>query len=137
MEIFDFTDKVSKKLKGTEFEAKDINTIVNYLNYCFGEKNDFFIDKFNRSSLKDIQHFYNKVKSNIIMTYTTSVMEDIGVNELKVIKYIFQTLLNKYGEVSTKLTDKGLTFQKQEIRSIITALGVQMKSIQVAVVDEE
>jgi hypothetical protein len=123
MEIFNFEDKVVGKLVDTTLRAKDVNNIVNYLNYCFSSKNDFNIDKFNKTSLKNIQHFYNKLKTNIIMVSSYSIFDNIEEVELKAIKYVFQTLLNKYSDIHNDMTNSGVIMEKQDVRNIITGIG--------------
>lgn len=97
--MVDFTNKLkSKNLPAEEVTA--INEFVNFINFCFTEKNNFFITSFNKYSLRRIYTFYNTLKSNIICE-TNNITDNMVPEDIKCIKFVICNLLKKYVECTT------------------------------------
>lgn len=106
----DFTNKIETKLFCKEQDNKtvssDINKLIILLNYCFLNKNDFFIENFNRYYIKSISQFYHELKINILdveLNGFTSFAEFVNLNKnpktSKLIKFICKSYLIKFNDL--------------------------------------
>lgn len=109
MEQKDYADKITDKLKmltsvdDTEIAAQDINNFVNFMNYSFYKRNNFFIDNFNLNALKKIYPAYNKLKTNIFDLSCTYIFKNITVPQLKSIKFIIFNAINNYQNINNEI----------------------------------
>lgn len=109
MEQKDYADKITDKLKmltsvdDTEVAAQDINNFVNFMNYSFYKRNNFFINNFNLNALKKIYPAYNKLKTNIFDLSCTYIFKNITVPQLKSIKFIVFNAINNYPNINNEI----------------------------------
>ena len=89
--------------------AQAVNEMINFLNYCFHEKNNFFINNFNKSQLRVICDTYNTLKTNIIITGNNTIFDKINSSGIKQLKFILTVNLRNqiYNRIEC-LTKDGL-----------------------------
>lgn len=113
LEKFETKDYLAKlETKEQKENSVEINSFVNFLNYCFQKKNNFFIDNFNKRSLRDVLRFYNQLKSNILISNNTDVFDSISLKGYKCIRFILISIINlkkednKEGNEQIKIIDE-------------------------------
>ena len=87
----DYTKMIEDK--HSKEEIVSINKMLMTLNYCFGEKNNFFNPKFDPKSFRTIYKFYDKLKTSILCHRQDLLMYHT-INELKLAKYVFSYILD-------------------------------------------
>lgn len=88
-----------------ELEATAINSLLNFLNYCFNEKNSFLVPSFNKKNLKYVHEFYNQIKTNILSKdLSVRIFDNISIQNLKLLKFIIFNIQLNYLELSNKIS---------------------------------
>lgn len=110
-----YTNKIRKIIPKdyTNYDIDEIsiavNELINFFNYCFLNRNGFFIENFNKRQLHDICESYNKIKTNIIVTGNNTVFARLSESEIRQLKFIIsKTINNKIYENFEWLTKNGL-----------------------------
>jgi hypothetical protein len=120
----DYTQKITPKLFCYQhFNAKNINDLVILLNYCFLNKNNFFVDTFNKSVIKDISKFYNQLKTNILMIDISDIFNQIYLENFKPIRFIVINFINKYKIIASNNNELCGHISIEDAKSLLVALN--------------
>ena len=132
----DYKQKILNKIYGSKDniennnKAEDINSLVVLLNYCFYNKNNFFIEDFNKKNIYKVSITYNKLKSNILSTDPISDVWEIfyGISEdnIKAIKFIIYRFISNYDKIS-KLEENQKFCEIVNKKSIVNCLKYMEK----------
>lgn len=95
----DYTEKIKNKLP-VGLLSEDINNIIIWFNFCFSAKNNFFVENFNKRSIKNIYVFYNQLKTNILNSDINDLLFNTDSNN-KLIRFILINFVNNYDNIST------------------------------------
>lgn len=101
----DYSEKIKTKLiydstiKDKEQTAKDFNNLIVLLNYCFLNRNNFFIDNFNKKVIKQVNLTYNKIKTNVLTNEVYDLFDKIEYNDIKLIRFIIINSINNYSKI--------------------------------------
>lgn len=79
-----------------KLKQSDINEFLNFMNYCFLVKNNFFVDDFDINIFKHVYITYNKIKTNILEKNCNNLFEGIYPIQLETIKLIVENLITNY-----------------------------------------
>ena len=69
------------------------------LNYCFLNRNNFFIDNFNKKVIKQVNLTYNKIKTNVLTNEVYDLFDKIEYNDIKLIRFIIINSINNYSKI--------------------------------------
>lgn len=99
----DYTEKIKEKLLGNivnkDEAASDFNNFIILMNYCFVNKNNFFVDNFNHKILILIVTTYNRIKTNILTKEITDLFDSVSLDGLKSTRFIITNMINNYKEI--------------------------------------
>ena len=102
-----YSEKIRGKLNifpdSIAINPEEFNSLIVLLNYCFTEKNNFYIDSFNKRNIKLICNIYNQIKTNIFNIEEKDVFNLCDIKSLKMLKFILIQFLSKYDNI--KQTD--------------------------------
>lgn len=109
----DYTKKIGERfyiLKNKDF-SDDVNSLLILLNFCFIEKNNFFVNEYNNKNVKDVQGFYNSLKSNILnkellFTEEHQLFEKINKFQVKNVIFILKNYVYNFNNIFTEQTLK-------------------------------
>lgn len=122
----DYTNKIKTKItKKSTTTPADINNIIILLNYCFLNKNDFFVDNFNKRSIKNLNYFYNILKTNILNANILDIFNNTKKEDILLLKFIISNFLNNYEKIrdnNEKLCD---LISQSSLKRIISELNSQ------------
>lgn len=113
----DYIEKIKNKLiydssiTNKDEVAKDFNSLINFMNYCFLNKNNFFVENFNKRVIKTVCLTYNKIKTNILTNNVFDLFDKIELDGMKSIRFIIINAINNYQTIKEN---------NNEICSIIT-----------------
>lgn len=101
----DYTNRLHEKFNIDK--ASDINNMIAFFNWCFFNKNNFFIDKFNIKFIPNVCNSYNKLKTNILSKNNNSdIFENIQISELRRLKFILYNYVQNYNKISENQENK-------------------------------
>ena len=100
----DYTTKLLNK-NLDNLDPEDVNGIIIFFNYCFREKNNFFIENFNTRQIRNIYLGYNKTKTNILTDDIDNVFDGISKNIIKLFRFIFINFQNNYSKIIDNNSD--------------------------------
>jgi uncharacterized protein YqgV (UPF0045/DUF77 family) len=89
-------DKKTQYMVDNNLKQSDINEFINFMNYCFLVRNNFFIENFNTKIIKYVCQAYNKIKTNILDNECTDLFANIEQADLKTIRFIVKNIANNY-----------------------------------------
>lgn len=118
----DYTAKINFKLTGTNIEPTEINNTISLLNYCFNEKNGFFIINFNKNQIKEVYLLYNTFKTNILSIEIADLFLNISKKHIKLLRFILINFVNNYEKI-IKNNDRLCLIEKQSIQKMIHFLS--------------
>ena len=113
-----YTNKIRKTIPknyvnySLDDTAHAINEFINFMNYCFLTKNNFFVENFNKKQLRDVCYYYNQMKSNILINNKSdnTIFDNINLAGIKQLKFILiKNLNNKTYDNFEWLSKNGLT----------------------------
>lgn len=93
----DYTKKINGRFEGVLSE--DINEFISLINYCFLNKNNFFVENFNKKNTKNIYLCYNQMKTNILDSNNKDLFHKIDKENLKSVKFILTNFVGKYDKI--------------------------------------
>lgn len=83
--------------------VSSINWLINFMNYCFFQRNNFFVDNFNKRQIRNVLNTYNSIRSNIIIPqHNTTVFSNLTISDLKQLKFILLRNINNNSECVSK-----------------------------------
>lgn len=102
----DYTKKIMEKfyiLNDKEF-PESLNSLIIFLNYCFYDKNNFFVSNYNIKNIMKVNNFYNELKTNIfnkelVITDSKQLFENISSDKVKAIVFIIKNYLYKFNDI--------------------------------------
>jgi len=97
----DYTGKIKNKLpKDSNLSCSDINEFIALFNYCFQQKNNFFIPNFNKKVIKNIYVCYNRIKTNILTPEVTDIFGELEIDNLKLLRFILINFVNNFDKIN-------------------------------------
>ncbi len=98
----DYTEKIKNKLpKNSNLISSDINELIALFNYCFQQKNNFFILNFNKKVIKNIYTLYNQLKTNILTPEIDDIFGHIEIDNIKLLRFILINFVNNFEIINT------------------------------------
>ena len=102
----DYTKKIMEKfyiLNDKEF-PESLNSLIIFLNYCFYDKNNFFVNNYNIKNIIKVNNFYNELKTNIfnkelVITDSKQLFENISTDKTKAVVFIMKNYLYKFNDI--------------------------------------
>lgn len=102
----DYTKKIMEKfyiLNDKEF-PESLNSLIIFLNYCFCDKNNFFVNNYNIKNIMKVNNFYNELKTNIfnkelVITDSKQLFENISTDKVKAVVFIIKNYLYKFNDI--------------------------------------
>lgn len=102
----DYTKKIMGKfyiLNDKEF-PESLNSLIIFLNYCFYDKNNFFVNNYNIKNIMKVNNFYNELKTNIfnkelVITDSKQLFENISSDKVKAVVFIMKNYLYKFNDI--------------------------------------
>lgn len=102
----DYTKKIMEKfyiLNDKEF-PESLNSLIIFLNYCFYDKNNFFVNNYNIKNIMKVNNFYNELKTNIfnkelVITDSKQLFENISSDKIKAVVFIIKNYLYKFNDI--------------------------------------
>nr|DAK62390.1 MAG TPA: hypothetical protein [Caudoviricetes sp.] len=102
----DYTKKIMEKfyiLNDKEF-PESLNSLIIFLNYCFYDKNNFFVSNYNIKNIMKVNNFYNELKTNIfnkelVITDSKQLFENISSDKVKAVVFIIKNYLYKFNDI--------------------------------------
>lgn len=102
----DYTKKIMEKfyiLNDKEF-PESLNSLIIFLNYCFYDKNNFFVNNYNIKNIMKVNNFYNELKTNIfnkelVITDSKQLFENISSDKVKAVVFIIKNYLYKFNDI--------------------------------------
>lgn len=102
----DYTKKIMEKfyiLNDKEF-PESLNSLIIFLNYCFYDKNNFFVSNYNIKNIMKVNNFYNELKTNIfnkelVITDSKQLFENISSDKIKAVVFIIKNYLYKFNDI--------------------------------------
>ena len=102
----DYTKKIMEKfyiLNDKEF-PESLNSLIIFLNYCFYDKNNFFVNNYNIKNIMKVNNFYNELKTNIfnkelVITDSKQLFENISTDKVKAVVFIMKNYLYKFNDI--------------------------------------
>ncbi len=124
-----YTSQILNKLeflseKDKQEFSKDMDNFISMINYCFLNKNNFFIDNFNQKVIRIIYPAYNKLKTNILNNSCTYLFDTLTEQQLKSLRFIIVNAINNYEKIPCDLISKTSLFH------CLTAINQGLKLIQ-------
>lgn len=129
----DYRSKIKAKLiydstiKDKEQTASDINNLIIFLNYCFLKKNNFFVENFNSTSLKNISIGYNKIKTNILTNDIMDLFVSVDLSSLKSILFIVTNAINNYKIIKNNNTELCSIISRDSLKRIHYLVNQEVK----------
>ena len=121
----DYTEKIKGKIidigDKTQIKPDDFNNMIIFLNWCFHEKNNFFVEDFNKKQIKNICSVYNSLKTNIFSEDCPHIFHQISLPQIKSLKFILYNYIMNFEKINTG-NNKELCSKVSKI-SIIKCLG--------------
>lgn len=102
----DYNKKIMEKfyiLNDKEF-PESLNSLIIFLNYCFYDKNNFFVNNYNIKNIMKVNNFYNELKTNIfnkelVITDSKQLFENISSDKVKAVVFIIKNYLYKFNDI--------------------------------------
>jgi len=102
----DYTKKIMEKfyiLNDKEF-PESLNSLIIFLNYCFYDKNNFFVSNYNIKNIMKVNNFYNELKTNIfnkelVITDSKQLFENISSDKVKAVVFIIKNYLYRFNDI--------------------------------------
>lgn len=90
-------------LNDKEF-PESLNSLIIFLNYCFYDKNNFFVNNYNIKNIIKVNNFYNELKTNIfnkelVITDSKQLFENISSDKVKAVVFIMKNYLYKFNDI--------------------------------------
>ena len=101
-------DHKTKYMIDNHLKQSDINEFINFMNYCFLVRNNFFIENFNTKIIRYVCDTYNKIKTNILNNDCVDLFKGIEQSNLKSIRFIVKNIVNNHDrfiEVNEKMAN--------------------------------
>lgn len=115
--------KIALKTENTHSHCNDLNSMIVFFNYCFQNKNSFFIDDFNLRLIFHVNESYNKLKSNILSEEPIHDISELFANirpeDLKTIKFILFRYTKLYDEIFKENRELCEIFDKTSAKNCI------------------
>ena len=93
----DYTEKINPKIHDTSNMSSDcVNQFIILMNYCFKEKNNFFIPAFNKREIRNVYVSYNQIKTNILTPEIEYIFDNLEQTNIKLLKFILSNFINNY-----------------------------------------
>jgi hypothetical protein len=123
----DFTGKISACDGLHEMDARDVNNVLVFLNYCFNMKNNFMVDGFNMKELHVVYKFYNTLKSNILDA--AYLFRNINDHQLKTMKFIITSVIDDISKLDN-FNDDDIwePVTTESLRRVHASLGMEISS---------
>lgn len=114
--VKDYSSKVKPMIYSPNLlKEQDVNEFINFANYCFLIKNNFFYKDFNPKLVKNVHTFYNKLKSNILSMDCYDLLDGINVADIKLVSFIltkftlnFTDMMKDHGQIVGFISRDGL-----------------------------
>lgn len=125
----DYSEKIAKKLStDVVIKPSDINELIILLNYCFQQKNDFFIPNFNKKVIKHIYLLYNKLKTNILTNEIEDLFSGISKENIKLLRFIIINFVNNFETINNESNENLCVYvSKESMRRCIKYLSELLK----------
>lgn len=124
----DYTLKIKNKIpKNSNLLCSDINEFIGFFNYCFQQKNNFFVENFNKKVIKNIYVSYNRVKTNILTPEVENVFGDIELSNMKLLRFVLINFVNNFEIINPDNKELCENVSKDSLKRIIHYLNSQLK----------
>jgi hypothetical protein len=98
----DYTLKIKGKIPAnSNLTSSDINEFIALFNYCFHQKNNFFVQNFNKKVIKNILVCYNQIKTNILSNEITDIFANLEIDNIKLLRFILINFINNFETINT------------------------------------
>jgi len=124
----DYTLKIIDKLNDNYTKPEDINNMIIFLNYCFLNKNNFFVDNFNKKVIKNICLTYNQIKTNIFTPSITDVFYSIESDNVKLIRFIIINFINNYETIKPNNEELCSMITRDSLKHCLIKLNQVLKA---------
>lgn len=116
----DYCEKINGKLDNyseDDISSIDINNLIVLLNFCFYTKNNFFIENFNKKSIRNVYLGYNQLKTNILTPSITDILNGLNEDNIKILRFITINFVNNYEKIMNDIINEScLEISKDSIK---------------------
>ena len=118
----DYTLKLQNK-NLAELDADGINSLVSLLNFSFKTQNNFFIEKFNKKMIKQVNLVYNQLKTNILSQEIDNILYNIHEDDIKLLRYIVINFVNNFEIIEKTESELCLKINREIMKNLIYGLS--------------
>ena len=129
----DYIEKIKNKLvydssiTNKDEVAKDFNSLINFMNFCFLNKNNFFVENFNKRVIKTVCLTYNKIKTNILTNNVFDLFDKIELDGMKSIRFIIINAINNYQTIKENNEELCSIISKDSLKRCLVLLNTCIK----------
>lgn len=118
----DYTLKLQNK-NLSELDTDGINSLVSLLNFSFKTQNNFFIEKFNKKMIKQVNLVYNQLKTNILSQEIDNILYNIHEDDIKLLRYIVINFVNNFEIIEKTESELCLKINREIMKNLIYGLS--------------
>lgn len=129
----DYIEKIKNKLvydssiTNKDEVAKDFNSLINFMNFCFLNKNNFFVENFNKRVIKTVCLTYNKIKTNILTNNVFDLFDKIELDGMKSIRFIIINAINNYQTIKENNEEICSIISKDSLKRCLVLVNTCIK----------
>lgn len=129
----DYIEKIKNKLiydssiTNKDEVSKDFNSLINFMNFCFLNKNNFFVENFNKRVIKTVCLTYNKIKTNILTNNVFDLFDKVELDGMKSIRFIIINAINNYQTIKENNEEICLIISKDSLKRCLILLNTCIK----------
>lgn len=129
----DYIEKIKNKLvydssiTNKDEVAKDFNSLINFMNFCFLNKNNFFVENFNKRVIKTVCLTYNKIKTNILTNNVFDLFDKIELDGMKSIRFIIINAINNYQTIKENNEELCSIISKDSLKRCLVLVNTCIK----------
>lgn len=129
----DYIEKIKNKLiydssiTNKDEVSKDFNSLINFMNFCFLNKNNFFVENFNKRVIKTVCLTYNKIKTNILTNNVFDLFDKVELDGMKSIRFIIINAINNYQTIKENNEEICSIISKDSLKRCLILLNTCIK----------
>lgn len=129
----DYIEKIKNKLiydssiTNKDEVSKDFNSLINFMNFCFLNKNNFFVENFNKRVIKTVCLTYNKIKTNILTNNVFDLFDKVELDGMKSIRFIIINAINNYQTIKENNEEICSIISKDSLKRCLVLLNTCIK----------